>query len=112
MAEGNFWFAALVGFIIMVLLGGVLPVLGPIIGGLVAGLIAKGGMMNGAKAGFVAGIFGALVTGMIILVIGTMALGLLGFLAAMGIGLVMVILALYFAILGLVGGAVGGMLAK
>jgi hypothetical protein len=112
MAKGNFWLAALAGFIIMVLLGGFLPVLGPIVGGVVAGLIAKGGMWNGAKAGFVAGIFGALVTGIIALVIGTMALGLLGFLAAMGIGLVLVILALYFAVLGLAGGAVGGLIGN
>jgi hypothetical protein len=112
MAKGNFWLAALAGFIIMVLLGGVLPILGPIIGGVVAGLIAKGGMWNGAKAGCVAGIFGALVTSIIALVIGTMALGLLGFLAALGVGLILVILALYFAILGLVGGAIGGIVGN
>jgi hypothetical protein len=41
-----------------------------------------------------------------------MALGLLGFLAAMGIGLVLVILALYFAVLGLAGGAVGGLIGN
>jgi len=35
MAKGNFWLGAGIGFIIMVLLGGVLPVHGPLIGGFV-----------------------------------------------------------------------------
>lgn len=60
----------------MILLGGALPVLGPVIGGFVSGLIAKGGLWDGAKAGFTAGIFGALVVIIIGLVIGTLTLGL------------------------------------
>jgi len=112
MAKGNFWLGAGIGFIIMVLLGNVLPVLGPIIGGLVAGLIAKGGLWNGAKAGFFAGLFGALVVIVIGLVVGTLALGLFGFFVALGIGVILVITALYYAILGLAGGAIGGMISK
>jgi len=112
MAKGSFWTGAVVGFILMVLLGGLLPVLGPIIGGLVAGLIAKGGMWNGAKAGFTAGIFGALVVIIIGLVVGTLAMGLFGFLLALGIGVILIATALYFAVLGLVGGAIGGLISK
>ncbi len=112
MAKGNFWLGAGIGFIIMVILGNVLPVLGPIIGGFVTGLIAKGGTWNGAKAGFVAGIFGALVAIIIGLVIGTFALGLFGFMAALGIGVILIALALYYAVLGCVGGAVGGLISK
>lgn len=112
MAKGNFWLGAGIGFIIMVLLGNVLPVLGPIIGGLVAGLIAKGGLWNGAKAGFFAGLFGAIVVIVIGLVVGTLALGLFGFFVALGVGVILVITALYYAILGLVGGAVGGLISK
>jgi hypothetical protein len=112
MAKGSFWPGAVVGFILMVLIGGALPVLGPIIGGLVAGLIAKGGMWNGAKAGFTAGIFGALVVIIIGLVVGTLAMGLFGFLLALGIGVILVATALYFAVLGLVGGSIGGLISK
>ena len=112
MAKGSFWPGAVVGFILMVLIGGALPVLGPIIGGFVAGLIAKGGMWNGAKAGFTAGIFGALVVIIFGLMIGTLALGLFGFLLALGIGVILVATALYFAVLGLVGGAIGGLISK
>jgi len=40
----------------MVLIADMLPVLGPIIGRHIAGLVAKGGIWNGSKAGFTAGI--------------------------------------------------------
>jgi hypothetical protein len=112
MAKGNFWLGAAVGFVIMVITGSALPVLGPVIGGFVAGIIAKGGFLNGAKAGFVAGIFGAIVAIAFGLVIGTFALGLLGFLAALGIGAILLVLALYYAVLGCIGGALGGLIAK
>lgn len=112
MAKGSFWLGAAVGFVIMVITGSALPVLGPVIGGFVAGIIAKGGMWNGAKAGFVAGIFGAIVAIVIGLVIGTFALGLLGFLAALGIGVILIVLALYYAVLGAAGGVLGGIISK
>ena len=112
MAKGSFWMGSAVGFVLMVLLGGPLPVLGPLIGGLVAGLIAKGGIGNGAKAGFTAGIFGALVVIIIGVVVGTLAMGLFGFLLALGIGVILVATALYFAVLGCVGGAIGGLISK
>jgi hypothetical protein len=112
MAKGRFWVGAAVGFILMVLIGGALPVLGPVIGGFVAGLIAKGGLWNGAKAGFTAGILGALVVIIIGLVIGTLAMGLFGFLLVLGIGAILIATALYYAVLGLVGGAIGGLISK
>jgi hypothetical protein len=69
-------------------------------------------MWNGAKAGFTAGIFGALVVIIIGFVVGTLAMGLFGFLLALGIGVILVATALYFAVLGLVGGAIGGLISK
>jgi len=107
MVKGNFWLGAAVGFVIMVFTCDALPVLGPILGGFIAGLIARGGIMNGIKAGFAAGILGAFVTIILGLVIGTIAFGLFGFLAALGIGVVMIVLALYFAVLGAAGGGGG-----
>ncbi len=112
MAKGSFWLGAGIGFILMVILGNALPVLGPVVGGFVAGLIAKGGLWNGAKAGFVAGIIGALVVIIAGLVIGTLALGLFGFLAALGIGIILIALALYYAVLGCIGGAIGGLISR
>jgi len=47
---------AFAGFFFMVLIADMLPVLGPIIGRHIAGLVAKGGIWNGSKAGFTAGI--------------------------------------------------------
>jgi len=112
MAKGSFWTGAIAGFFLMVLIGGALPVLGPITGGLVAGLIAKGGIWNGAKAGFTAGIFGAIVVIIIGLVVGTLAMGLFGFLLALGIGVILIATTLYYALLGFVGGAIGGLISK
>jgi hypothetical protein len=112
MAKGNFWLGAAVGFVIMVFIRDALPVLGPVIGGFVAGLIARGGMWEGAKAGFAAGIFGALVIFVLGTVLGAVAFGIFGFLAGLGIGLYFIAMALYFGVLGAVGGAVGGMIGK
>jgi len=112
MAKGSFWLGAVIGFIIMVIIGESLPVLGPLVGGLVAGLVARGGIVNGAKAGFVAGIFGALVVLVTGMIVGTLFAGLFGFFVALGIGGILIITALYFAVLGLAGGAVGGLIGR
>jgi len=112
MAKGSFWLGAGIGFIIMALLSGVLPVLGPLIGGFVAGLIAKGGLWNGAKAGFAAGLFGAFVVIIIGLIAGTLLAGIFGFLVALGIGVILIVTTLYFAVLGFIGGVVGGLISK
>ena len=112
MAKGNFWLGAFVGFVLMVLLGNPLPVLGPLFGGFVAGLVARGGIVNGAKAGFIAGIFGALVVLVIGMIVGTLFAGPFGFLIALGIGGILLFTALYFAVLCLAGGALGGLIGR
>ena len=76
------------------------------------GWLPWGGIGNGTKAGFVAGIFGALVVLVTGLIVGTLFAGLFGFLIAPGIGGILIITALYFAVIGLAGGAVGGLIGK
>jgi hypothetical protein len=116
MVTKNFWLAVIVGAIVMFLLS-FLPLVGPLIGGFVAGLIAKGDAWNGAKAGFAAGIIGAILAA-VILFVGISVLGgifnrtLAGILFGAGLGIVIVAIGLYHAILGLVGGAVGAALVK
>ncbi|MDD1671198.1 MAG: DUF5518 domain-containing protein [Methanomicrobiales archaeon] len=111
MSKQDFWLAAIVGAIVMFLLS-FLPVLGPLIGGFVAGLIARGNPWNGAKAGFAAGIIGAILAAFI-LFLGASILGgifhhaLAGLLIGAGLAVVIVVIGLYHALLGLVGGAIG-----
>lgn len=109
--SGSFWLGVVVGFIVMTLLNFLL-VAGPIIGGFIAGIIAKGGAWGGATAGFVSGLFGAIVISVILVLGGTLLLGFPGFITALGVSFVLVIATLYFAILGFVGGAIGGALVK
>jgi hypothetical protein len=110
--EGRFWLGVITGWALMLILSPFLPVLGPLVGGFVAGLLAKKGFWNGGKAGFIAGLFGAIVVAVILLIGGTFLLGFLGFLATLGIGVVLILAGLYYAILGLIGGAAGGWLGK
>lgn len=106
----SFWVAALIGFVVMVVLSP-LPLVGPIVGGFIAGLLAGGGAWNGLKAGFTAGIFGAIVLGIIMVVGGTLLLGIVGFLGGTVGALTLIILAVYTGVLGLIGGAIGGIIA-
>ena len=116
MSKQNFWLAAIVGAIVMFLLS-FIPVIGPLIGGFVAGLIARGNTWNGAKAGFVAGIIGAALSAIVIFLGATILGGvfhhaLAGVLVGLGIGVVLLVIGIYHAFLGLVGGAVGAALVK
>ena len=107
----SFWVGVLIGFIVMVIMSP-LPVFGPIIGGLVAGALVGGGPWNSAKAGFAAGIFGALAIGILLLIGGTLAFGMFGLLAGLAGGAALIVLALYNGILGFIGGVFGGILTK
>ncbi len=109
--KGSFSLGVIVGFIAIVLLGS-LPVLGPVIGGFIAGLIARGGAWGGATAGFVAGLFGAIVISVVLIIGGSLIFGIPGFLMALGVSLVIVLATLYFGILGFVGGAIAGAIAR
>ena len=103
----SFWLGVLVGFIAMIVLC-LIPILGPILAGLVAGTIA-GGVGRGAGAGFLSGIIGPLVAfGLFELNGGFMLSG--GWLGGLIIQLIMVLLT--YAVLGLIGGAVGGIIRK
>jgi hypothetical protein len=109
--SGSFWLGVVVGFIVMILLGS-LPVLGPVVGGFVAGIIARGGAWNGAVAGFTSGILGAIIIGVVFTIGGSLVFGVPGFLMGMGVSFFAILAALYFAILGFVGGAIGAAIAR
>ena len=116
MSRQNFWLAAVVGAIVMFLLS-FLPVLGPLIGGFVAGLVARGNLKNGAKAGLVAGIIGLVLTALVFCLGASVFIGILqsargGVLRILAIEVLLLIAALYPALLGLVGGAVGAAIAR
>jgi len=107
--EGSFWLAVAVGFVLMVVLG-FAPVIGPLVAGLIAGLIAGGGVWNGGKAGFLSGLLGAVILSVMAIIGSTFLLGIFGLVAGLGIAGALIILALYHAVLGLIGGVVGGLL--
>ncbi len=118
MGRQNFWLAAAVGAIVMFLLS-ILPVLGPIIGGLVAGLIARGNPKNGAKAGLVAGVIGGILVAVTLLAgfpnlagIFNRALAEIVGQAGLDVTMSIILISLYHALLGLMGGAIGAALAK
>ncbi|MDD1661513.1 MAG: DUF5518 domain-containing protein [Methanomicrobiales archaeon] len=118
MVNQNFWLAAIVGAIVMFLLS-LLPVLGPLIGGFVAGLIARGHFKNGGKAGLVAGVIGGLLIAVILIagfssLAGLFNRALADIVVQAGFDIKTSILpiALYHALLGLMGGAIGAALVK
>ncbi len=113
----TFWISVIAGVIaslafavVSVNILDIVPIINPIIGGLVAGLIAGRGAVYGSKAGVISGIAGGLIVSLDFL-LGT------GFLKSVTIPmatlvtttLLIFVLLPYFAILGLVGGAIGGM---
>jgi len=99
----------IVGFIAMAFLS-FIPILGPILAGFIAGIIAGDGAVRGLLAGFLSGIFGALIAWFILGSLGTVFGGPMGALVTSIIGAGLVILSLYTAFLGLIGGAIGGVL--
>jgi len=88
----SFRVAALIGFVVMVVLSP-LPLIGPIVGG------------------FIAGIFGAIVLGIVMVIGGTLLLGIAGFIGGTMGAMALIILAVYTGVLGLIGGAIGGVIA-
>ncbi len=110
--------AVMVGAILMAVLGEI-PIVGPMIAGFVAGVMV-GGIGRGALAGFLSGTFLAVLATIILatsgVFIGGLAMGPTGAAAGGLAGVVMgagfFIAELYFGILGLVGGIIGGALRK
>ena len=112
-----FW-GILVGIIAMSVLG-LIPLFGPILAGFITGLIVKK-TGKGALAGFLSGSFGGILALFILPglggVLGTAFGGILGgtlggiFGAILGGGIF--ISTLYFGLLGLIGGALGGLVSS
>lgn len=84
------WGAVILGFFLSIILGGlfaiIIPIWGGILGLLLAGMavgyMVGGDAMNGATNGALAGIFGAIVLSLLLLIAGTLILGIIGFAAA------------------------------
>jgi hypothetical protein len=84
------WGAVIVGFFLSIIFGGIfaliIPIWGGILGLLLAGMLVGymvgGDATNGATNGALAGIFGAIVLSLLLLIAGTLILGIIGFAAA------------------------------
>lgn len=109
----------LVGFIALILLSGI-PILGPILAGFIAGVLAGGGAGRGAAAGFFAGIVGFLLLAILVFAIGVSVFGtsieslfeMLSAVIGSFIAIALIIVGLFYSLLCLVGGAIGGSLRK
>ena len=83
------WGAVILGFVISIIFGGIfaiiIPVWGGILGlllaGMVVGYLVGGDAMNGAVNAGLAGVFGAIVLSLLLLIAGTLILGIIGFAA-------------------------------
>jgi len=109
--------AIVVGAIAMVVLSPI-PILGPVIAGFIAGVIAGGGVIRGLLAGFFSGTIIAIFAGVIFTAVGAM-LGaivdgwetiVLGGITGAVLGAGMFVCALYFGLLGVLGGIPGALL--
>lgn len=84
------WGSVILGFFLSIILGGIFAIIVPIWGGILGLLLAGmavgymvgGDAMNGAVNGALAGIFGAIVLSLLLLIAGTLILGIIGFAAA------------------------------
>ena len=84
------WGAIILGFVLSIIFGGIfaviIPVWGGILGlllaGMVVGYLVGGDAMNGAVNAGLAGVFGAIVLSLLLLIAGTLILGIIGFAAA------------------------------
>ncbi|MDD1705335.1 MAG: DUF5518 domain-containing protein [Methanoregula sp.] len=87
-----------------------IPFISPVIGGVAAGLIIGKGHINGAKAGVVAGLIGAVVVGIDFeLSTSLLSKAVPAFPPFTGV-LFLVLALFYFPILSFIGGAIGGAL--
>ena len=108
--SGSYWVSALVGLVFMILISPVFPVAGPVVGGIIGGYLGPPGAVRGALGGLLDGLIVAAIFSVIAVVGGTAFLGPGGTLIGLGIAVVLFALALYFGILGALGGAIGGAL--
>jgi hypothetical protein len=109
------WGAVIIGFILSIILGGIFAVIIPIWGGIlglllagmVVGYMVGGDAMNGAVNGALAGVFGALVLSLLLLIAGTLILGIIGFAAATITSVFILIGFVGVMLIMAVGGAIG-----
>ena len=109
------WGAVIIGFFLSIILGGIFAIIIPIWGGLLGlllagmavGYIVGGDAMNGAVNGALAGIFGAIVLSFLLLIAGTLILGIIGFAAATITSLFILVGFIGVMIVMAVGGAIG-----
>ncbi|MDD1682961.1 MAG: DUF5518 domain-containing protein [Methanoregula sp.] len=111
----TFWIAVIAGIIAMLAFAAVtvnifhlIPILNPFVGGLVAGLIVRKGPLYGGRAGVVSGIAGGLIVFLDYLIGTGFIKGATIAVAALTGSIFLIVLLPYFAILALIGGAVGG----
>ena len=109
------WGAIIIGFFLSIILGGIfaiiIPIWGGILGLLLAGMavgyIVGGDAMNGAVNGALAGVFGAIVLSFLLLIAGTLILGIIGFAAATITSLFILVGFIGVMIVMAVGGVIG-----
>ena len=107
---GSYWVSTLVGLIFMLFISPFFPVGGPIIGGIIGGYLGPPGAARGALGGLMGGLIVAAIFSVVAVVGGTAFLGPAGTLIGLGVAALLFVLALYFGLLGAVGGAIGGAL--
>lgn len=109
------WGAIIIGFFLSIILGGIFAIIIPIWGGLLGlllagmavGYIVGGDAMNGAVNGALAGVFGAIILSFLLLIAGTLILGIIGFAAATITSLFILAGFIGVMIVMAVGGAIG-----
>jgi Family of unknown function (DUF5518) len=111
------WGAVIIGFFLSIILGGIFAIIIPVWGGLLGLLLAGiavgymvgGDAMNGAVNGALAGVFGAIVLSFLLLIAGTLILGIIGFAAASITSLFILVGFIGVMIVMAVGGAIGSL---
>ncbi len=112
----RFWTAVLVGFVVMLLFAiltvnvmDLVPVVGPFFGGIVAGYLAGKDLLNGAKAGFAAGVLGLAAVSIDFMAnTGYLRAAIPSVLQVAGVLFLVWAMIVYFPILAFTGGALGG----
>ncbi len=109
------WGTIILGFILSIIFAGIfaiiIPIWGGILGlllaGMVVGYIVGGDAINGAINGALAGVFGAIVLSLLLLIAGTLILGIIGFAAATITSFIILIGFVGVMLIMAVGGAIG-----
>ncbi|HNR26603.1 MAG TPA: DUF5518 domain-containing protein [Methanobacteriaceae archaeon] len=112
------WGVVIVGFLAEIILGGILGVLIPgwgallglLLAGMLVGYMVGGDAGNGAVNGAGAGAFGAIIISVLLLIFGTILLGLVGFAAASVTSMVLLLGSIGVIIIMALGGAVGSLI--